>query len=122
MSEAAAAVESPVSSSPPRDAVFLGLTLGQVILMVAWPVLLLVAAYSFVLVKKEAVLEAAIRARPAIKVVDVTQVMRTHIAQGLTADQAITASNSEFQKLGQAGYVVIDANSVLAAPANTELH
>lgn len=103
--------------------VLLGMSLGQVIVCLAWPVLLLVAGYAFLLAKKSDVemLEEAVRARPAIKVVDVTAVMRAYVGQGLSADQAITEANASFQRLGKAGYVVIDQNAVLAAPESAQV-
>lgn len=79
--------------------------------------------YAFALAKKDEVqaLEAAVRARPAVKVVDVTAVMRANIAKGMSADDAITQANASFQRLGRAGYIVIDSNAVLAAPPSAEL-
>jgi len=104
--------------SAPAPTVFLGLSLGQAIVVLAWPVLLLSALYGFVLAKKEDVqaLEAAVRARPAVMVVDVTEVMRANIAKGMSADDAVMQANASFQRLARAGYIVIDSNAVLASP------
>jgi hypothetical protein len=122
-----APVAAPVVAAAPAAAsaptVFLGLTLAQAIVMLAWPALLLAALYAFYLPKARdlAVLEAAIRSRPALKVVDVSALVRSHIATGLSADAAIDKANADMQRLGRAGYVVIDSNAVMASPPGAEL-
>lgn len=109
---------APGSSTVP---VFFGLTLGQAFLALGWPVLLLVGVFTFHLDSRLKAIEAGVRSRPAVKVVNVAETMRGLIRSGLTSDQAIVKADQEFQRYADAGYIVLDNNAVMAAPKGAKL-
>ena len=103
------------------EGVFLGLSLGQALVALSWPVLLLAAVFSFHLDTRLKAIEAGVRSRPAIKVVNVADTMRGLIKSGMTADQAFEAADQKFRRYADAGYIVIDNNAVMAAPNGVKL-
>ena len=120
---APAAVATATTATPSSAAVpvFFGLTLGQAFLALGWPVLLLVGVFTFHLDSRLKAIEAGVRSRPAVKVVNVAETMRGLIRSGLTADQAIVKADQEFQRYADAGYIVLDNNAVMAAPKGAKL-
>lgn len=116
---ATATVQAPTESSKPT--VFLGFTLGEAIFAILWPVALLAGLYAYVLVPRLEAIESGVRSRPAIKVVNVDEVVRAGIASGLQADAAISRADAQFRKLADQGYIVLNNNDVLAAPKETRL-
>lgn len=122
---AAPAVAAPVRSSESvsegKPTVFMGFTLGQAIFAISWPLLVLVGLYAFLLAPRLEAIEAGVRARPAIKVVNVTEVVRRGVESGMDANDAINRADAQFRKLASEGYIVLNNNDVLAAPKDARL-
>lgn len=102
------------------DGVFMGFSLAQAIFAISWPVLVLVSLYAFVLVPRLDAIEAGIRSRPSIKVVNTDNVVRSYIAQGMTADAAITKADGQFRRMAERGFIVLRNSDVLAAPKSVK--
>lgn len=113
-----AATPKPARTESPT--VFMGFTLTQAIFAISWPLLVIVGLYAFMLVPRLEAIEAAVRARPAIKVVNSDDIVRSWIAQGLDANAAISRADAQFRKMGEQGYVVLRNGDVLAAPKSAK--
>lgn len=116
---AQAAPDKPARTEPPTT-VFMGFTLAQAIFAISWPLMVIVGLYAFMLAPRLDAIEAAVRARPAIKVVNSDDIVRSWIAQGLDANAAISRADAQFRKMGEQGYVVLRNGDVLAAPKSAK--
>lgn len=113
-----AAASKPASKK--GEGVFMGFGLAQAIFAISWPVAVLVGLYAFVLVPRLDAIEAGIRARPSIKVVNTDTVVRGYIAQGMTADAAISRADKQFRRMADRGFIVLRNSDVLAAPKSAK--
>ena len=115
--------EAPVASAESPDArgsstVLFGLTFGQLLLVLGWPVV--VAGLFFVLIgaSKRDVREVVdgVKVRPPVKVIFVTDHVSRLIGRGMSTDDALLQMQKEVEGLRKAGYIVLDGSAVMAAP------
>lgn len=119
--EAVVAQAGAAKRSP--DPVLFGLTFSQLLLVLGWPVV--VAGLFFVLIgaSKQDVHEvvAGVKARPPVKVIYVTEHVSRLIGRGMSTDDALVQMQKEVDGLRNAGYIVLDGSSVMAAPELVEV-
>lgn len=91
------------------------MSLGQLALILIWPMVLL-GAWVFFFAPAAPTSDVA-----PVVVYQVNERMRVHGAAGLSGEELIRKLDEEVDVLVQAGYVVIDARTVLGAPAEYEV-
>lgn len=95
-----------------------GFTLGQLALVLLWPLAVLGAWLVFIAPDSGQVAAAVegIQERPPVVVFNVTDRMRYHGRAGLDSNEVIKKLDDEVAILVESGYVVIDARTILGTP------
>lgn len=101
----------------------MGFTFGQLLLILAWPVVALGAFYMLIGATKQDMnaVVAGVKSRPPIKVLYVNSHLNEMMAKGLSGDKALLNMQAQTVAWGKAGYLVIDSATVLAAPEQVEV-
>lgn len=114
----------PTTRPPQQATTILGFTFGQWIALLTWPLLVFGVGSHYLLAKQGDVdaIVSGVKHRPPLKVMYVSDRLNSLIEEeGLSTDQALTRLQSEVNGLSKAGYIVIDARTVMAAPREVEL-
>lgn len=95
-----------------------GFTLGQLALVLLWPLVVLGLWILFLAPDsgRVAAAVAGMQERPPVVVFNVTDRMRYHGRAGLDSNEVIKKLDEEVATLVESGYVVIDARTILGTP------